>query len=76
MTVYKDDFGNKATIKVMEIIPYKGSTQKQTAWELSCYATYDKNHLYFRVLFDTESAVMRKLQELSCGTFKEVNGGN
>ena len=76
MTVYKDDFGNKATIKVMEIIPYKGATRKQPAWELSCYATYDKNHLYYRVLFDNEDAAIGKLSELSCGTFKEINGGN
>ena len=76
VTVYKDDFGNKATIKAMTILPYKGAGRKQSAWELSCYAVYDGNHLYYRSLFDSENAVMYKLQELSCGTFKEINGGN
>ena len=72
MTVYKDDFGNRAEVVVREIIPYRGSTRKEMAWQLSCYAEYDRNHMYFRSLFDTEMAMLRKLQEFSCGTFKEV----
>lgn len=67
---YFDNFGNMATIEQKQIIPYKGSTRKEQAHILKCYATYDHNQLYFCSIYETKQKAQKQLQKFSCGTFK------
>lgn len=72
---YFDNFGNMAVIYQKAIVPYKGSEVKR-GWILDCYAMYDNGFHYHRSVHDSKAAAEEKLQEFSCGTFKEINGGN
>lgn len=70
MHIYYDDFGNKATIKEVLTLPYKGATQKEKGYKLTCYAIYDNNEIYFLSIYEYEAQALEKLSHMSSGTFK------
>lgn len=70
MKLLHDNFGNTATITEKEILPYKGSKQKEKAFILTLKADYDNNFLYHLSIYETEKEAMNKLKTLSCNTWR------
>lgn len=72
MKTYIDDFGNRATIKKKMMLPYRDSPIKEKAFILSVYADYDNGFMYFRSVYPSAGDALKRLNEFSCGTFKEL----
>lgn len=71
MRKFFDDFGNMATIETEKIFPYRGASKKITSYILKCFAMYDGGRLYYCACYQNKDSAIRKLKEMSCGTFKE-----
>lgn len=72
MRTYKDDFGNRATIKRKYILPYRGAAGKEPAYILTCYSEYDNDLIYHVTVHESKAEAEEQLKEFSCGTFKAV----
>jgi hypothetical protein len=66
---FHDDFGNTAVITKKNILPYKGSPQKQVAFILTLSADYENDFIYFVSMYETEIEAMEKLQTFSCNSW-------
>lgn len=71
--IYKDNFGNTATIEGVMIFPYKGARKKENGFRLSIKSDYDNNFLYHVSVHETEKEAELKMREFSCNTWKEIN---
>lgn len=71
-TVFRDGFGNRATIEEKRIKPYNGATHTEPAFVLSCFADYDGGELYFLSVYPSFYDARQKLKTFSAGTFAEV----
>ena len=74
MLIYKDDYGNTATIDISDRYPYKGSPVKEPAFRLTVKADED-DYVYHVSVFPSIGDALHDLKQLSCGTFKEVIEG-
>lgn len=72
LKIYKDDFGNTATIEQREILPYRNSPIKEKAFILSITADYENNFMYHRKVFPSEYDALNDLSEISCNTWKQI----
>lgn len=70
LIVLHDDFGNRATIEELKILPFKGSKVKETGWKLTLSAEYENGFVYFVSVYPSRQDAMNKLKKYSCGTFK------
>lgn len=70
--VYKDIFGNTATIKQGKGLPYREAASKVDEFILTLYATYDNNKVYYLSIFESLEDAENKLKSFSCGEFEEV----
>lgn len=68
--VFYDDYGNKAIIEKVNILPYKDSPVRETAYRLSMYSLYDNSFLYYVSVHLTMIQAVTRLQEFSCNTWK------
>ena len=67
-----DNFGNTGIIEELEIYPYRGAKKKEKAFRLILSSDYDNNIIYHISIYETLEDVENKLEDLSCGTFKEI----
>ena len=72
--IYKDDFGNTAKIETVKIFPYQGATRKTKGFRLWVTADYDQDFVYYVSVFETMGDALKKLEDFSCGTFKQIEG--
>ena len=68
--ILHDDYGNRAEIEKVIILPYKHSPKTEIAYRLSLYGEYNNDFLYFVSLYESERDAMRKLENFSCNTWK------
>lgn len=68
--MFKDAFGNTATIEKETIIPYRGATKAELAYKLSLTADYDFDYLYHVSVHDSEEAALSKMKEFSGNTWE------
>lgn len=66
---WKDEHGNRALIKEVEIKPHK-EAKLEKAYRLSCYAEYDEDFCYYVSIFDSVESAENQLKEFSRGSFK------
>ena len=71
-TIFRDGFGNRATIEEKRIKPYNGATHTEPAFVLSCFADYDGGEMYFLSVYPSFYDARQKLKTFSAGTFAEV----
>ena len=69
--MYKDDFGNMASIEKGKILPYKDSPIKEMAYRLTLCAMYD-SFIYYVSIYESMEKALEKLSEFSCNSWKEV----
>ena len=68
--ILHDDYGNRAEIEEVVVLPYKDSPTKEKGYRLSLYAEYDNDFLYFVSLYESERDAMENLEKFSCNTWK------
>ena len=66
-----DDFGNKAVIESVKILPYKDARRKDDAYRLWLMATYENDFIYHVSCYETLEGVYKALKNFSCNSFKE-----
>lgn len=71
MKLYKDNYNHYATIEKIKIYPHQDANKKETAYILKCYSIHNNDLMYFCSVYQTQKEATEKLQEFSCGTFKE-----
>lgn len=70
--VYKDMYGNTATIEKVRIMPYKEAQTKCDAYKLTASSDYENGFIYFVSVYESIGDAIKKLNNMSCGTFKEI----
>lgn len=70
--MYRDNYGNAATIEEVSVLPYKGSPVKERGWRLKVVAEYDNDFCYHISLHPTDDDAIAEMNKMSCGTWKEV----
>lgn len=70
--VFYDDYGNKAIIEKVNILPYKNSPRREIGYRLSMYSLYDNSFLYYVSVHLTMIQAIARLQEFSCNTWREM----
>lgn len=71
MKIYKDNFGNTATIEQVEILPYREAPAEEISYRLWITSDYNNSFTYFASIYETIEDAERRLSQLSMGTFKE-----
>lgn len=69
--LYKDGFGNMATIEKVRILPYQGARERQEAYRLSLQSMYDCAFEYHVSVHETFEEAKAKMFSFSCGTWTE-----
>ena len=71
MKIYYDDFGNKATIDLVKILPYKGASRKTNGYRLTLSAMYDNDFVYHVSIYESLRDAENKMRTFSCGEWEE-----
>lgn len=70
---YNDDYGNKAIIEEIKILPYNGAKKRINAYRLSLIAEYDKNLVYHVSICEALEQAIAVMFDYSNRTWKEVD---
>lgn len=70
LKILHDDYGNTAKIRKTKIYPFEESQIKEDSYILTLTSDYNGDLIYFVSVYESEKEAIKKLKELSCGTFK------
>lgn len=72
MKVYKDKFGNTATIEECLILPYNGAKHKVKGFRLILSADYDNAFIYHVSVHEEKEDAISEMLKNSCGEWKNI----
>ena len=71
MKIYFDNFGNKAEIEKVKILPYNGADKKVNGYRLTLSAMYDDDFVYHVSVHESLAEAENKMRTFSCKEWEE-----